>query len=258
MSTFQIGGNFLVIEDGMVSVSSQDSNYPKKNMLNLANLRRHYRTATVTAWKDIIIDFGSARVVRGVMLNDVNFMTATIQGTNTSFISPEFSLPVTISIDERVNRRKIFTTLSGFIYRYLRVAIPFQTPTDGASYFRVGTLVCAGSVLEFASNPSYPYQYSAPYPEPKAVRFPTGGIEQVDMGSYKVWKGAFSFQTAVKTTETDMWTLAALKPTDYLIFAENRGDSSKAYLCKQSSMMEIEEIYHNIFRTNSIELGETI
>ena len=258
MSTFQFAYNFINITDAMVTVSGQDTNYPKANMLNLANLRRHYRSL-VTTETTVVIDFGSARAVAGLLLNDVNFTAATIQGNATNvWTSPSFSLSVTISADERVNRRKSFTQLTAFNFRYLRVVIPAQTPTDVLAYFRIGTLVCASSLLQLSSNPSYPYSYQAAYPEPKEVRFPTGGFEQVDMGSYKTWSGSFSYNVAVKTSVTDLWTLDTLKPTDYIVFAENRGDSSKSYLCKKRGSIEIDETHHNIYKSNVINFEEVI
>src|SRR4030042_2463084 len=163
MGNFIFGYDLLSLTGAMITVSSEDSNYPKANMLDLAHLRRHYRSLVITE-TTIVIDFSSAKAIKAVLLNDVNFTNVYIQGNDTDvWTSPSFSQQFTISEDKRVQRYKLYTALTGFNYQYMRIKITAQTPTDGLSVFRIGTLVVTETILELSRNPSIPYEYQASY-----------------------------------------------------------------------------------------------
>lgn len=258
MGNFQIWEDYIELTDSMITLSSEDSNldYSKNQMLDLAHLRRHTRTAVKTE-VTIDINFGSTKAIKAVFLNDINFTDIYIEGS-TNGTDWVFSQQFTISKDKKVNRYKIHAALTGFYYQYMRIRITAQDPVDGLSIFRIGTLMCTENIFTFTQNPTYPYRYRASYPEPLEVKFPDGGFEQVSQGSYKKWTGEFGFDLNVKENELELWTLDAIDITAYLVFYENNNDSSKAYLCKKKEPLEIQWSSYKIIKTNLYIFEEVI
>jgi len=241
---FEIKGNFFfgyntILTPSMLTVSSEDANYPKANMLDLGHLRRHYRSTVITE-VTIVIDFSTAKAIKLVFLNDVNFTNVYIQGNTTNtWTSPPFSQQFTISKDARTNRYKLCAILMDFNYQYMRIRIMGQTPTDGLSVFRIGTLFATEAILELSRNPSHPYEYQAPKAKPQIIQFLSGTVEKVGRGDIKIWEGSFGFNLYERSKEDEIWTLDAIDEDDYLVFYENLGDTSKGYLCQRDGSVRI-------------------
>ncbi len=256
MGNFIFGYNF--VEPSTEIPSSIDTNYLWANTKDYGHLKRHYRSLVATE-VTIVCNFGSAKTILGLFLNDVNFTSVTIQGNATDvWTSPSFTQDFTISKDDRVQRYKIYCALTAFNYQYLRIKIPAQTPVDGLSIFRVGTRAFILSIIEFLQNPTWPYTYEASYPDPLRNDFLSGGFELISQGDIKKWKGSFAFDVNEKANESQIWLLESLQPTDYIIFFENDGDTSKGYLCIKISFMEIDWETYNTIVTNDYELEEVI
>ena len=68
-------------------------------------------------------DFGGAKSLQGIMLNDVNFDKVVIQGNaSDAWGGPSYaSGTLTVSQDKVTGRYKIYIPLTGFNYRYLRI-----------------------------------------------------------------------------------------------------------------------------------------
>jgi len=257
MGNFLFAYNFVPLIASMLTLSSEDTNYGKANMLDLSHLKRHSRTLVQTE-VTIVINFAVAKAVKSVLLNDVNFTSVTIQGNATdSWGSPSFTQNFVITKDERVQRYKLYAALTAFNYKYMRIKIPVQTPTD-LSVFRIGTIVCTLNTLTFTRNPDFPYDYEASYPKPLEVEFLCGSKEQVSQGENKIWIGNFAFMLNEKINEPELWTLDILKPTDYMVFFENGTDLSKCYLCKKNSALRISWDNPKRIKTNGYELIEVI
>jgi hypothetical protein len=238
MGNFIFGYNQLLTAS-MLTVSSEDANYPKANMLDLGHLRKHYRSTVITE-VTIVIDFSTAKAVKLVFLNDVNFTNVYIQGNTTdTWTSPPFSQQFTISQDKRVQRYKLCAVLTGFNYRYMRIRIPGQTPTDGLSAFRIGTLFVTETTLELSRNPTPPYEYGAPKAKPQIIEFLSGTVEKVGRSDLKIWEGSFGFNSYERDDEDELWTLDAIDEDYYLIFYENLGDNSKGYLCQRDGSVKV-------------------
>lgn len=239
------------------TASSESSNYPASNIKLYDHLRRHYRSGVSTE-VSIVLDFTSAKNVKVLYLNDVNFANVTIQGNSTNaWTSPPLSQSHTVLFDEQVQRRKLCVVLTTFNYRFMRVLIPAQTPTDGMSIFRIGNVLCCGSMLTLTTNPSYPYVRQASYPEPLQVSFLSGGKELVETGNYKIWTGEFGFDHL--SSESDIWTLDAIRANEHIVFFENRGNSSKAYQCRKMQGYEVEEQRAGGYiKTNIVKFQEVI
>ena len=239
MANFLFGCNQLLTVS-MLTVSSEDVSYPKANMLDLGHLRRHYRSSVITE-VTIVIDFLTAKACKLAFLNDVNFTDVYIQGNATNtWTSPSFNQQYAISQDKRVQRYKLCAILTGFNYRYMRIKIPAQTPIDGLSAFRIGSLfVTDTALLTLSKNPSHPYEYQAPKAKPYVTEFLSGGAEKINRGDIKIWQGSFGFNYYERTAEDDLWSLDALDEDEYLIFYENMNDTSKGYLCQRDGAIRV-------------------
>lgn len=235
---------------------SQDTNYPASNLKDYHHLKRHWRSLVTTEVK-IVCDMAAAKTLMAVMLDDLNFTSVYIEGSADNVTYP-FSQLFTISKDERVDRYKAYLVLTGFNYRYLRVRIPAQTPTDGLSAFRIGRVIALDTQLELPINPSYPYDYEAPK-KYKKIEFESGGIEKINTGSNKIWHGDFGIEVFVRDTEgSTLWQLDAIDEDQLLVFYENRGATNKAYICMRDNSLKVSETYYNIGKTGSYEFQEIV
>lgn len=254
-------GNYLfdcTLVDYTPSASSEDSTYPDDNLKIYGHLRKHYR-ALVQTEVTITLDFGSAKTIESVLLDDVNFTDVYIQGhaDEAHWGTPDFSEQFTVTQDERVNRYKLFAALTAFNYQYMRIKVPVQVPTD-LSVFRIGRVCCSDDRITLTKNPSPGYTYKAAFPNPGENNFLSGGREVISRGSYKKWTGEFTFRGNVKTNEDQLWSIDAFEPDDYIVFFENGSDLDKVYLCRKKSSLEIEWFAPNSIKTNVFELEEVI
>lgn len=86
----------------------------------------------------IVLDFSVATVLEVVALIHANFTSATIQGNATnSWGAPSYTQAITLA---RAGNRRYHYALRpvAFNYRYLRVNVPTQSTTDGATRFALG------------------------------------------------------------------------------------------------------------------------
>jgi len=150
MSTEIIIGRNL-IDYTIESVSSEDANWPAANLLVFDKRIRYWKT-TVATDSYVVIDLGAAKALKAVGVIDVNYASCKIQGNDTdSWGSPAFdSDTLTISQEKLTGLYRLhFPEIAGFNYRYLRLFIPTQTPTDGEAVFRTGVLAISVDSEEF-------------------------------------------------------------------------------------------------------------
>lgn len=87
----------------------------------------------------IVLDFGAATVLDVVALIHGNFTAATVQGhaTDSSWGAPSYTQAVTLA---RSHTRRYHYALRpvGFNFRFLRISVPTQSTTDGATRFALG------------------------------------------------------------------------------------------------------------------------
>lgn len=256
MSNFKFGYDF--IEPTVETPSSEDSGKPWSNAADYNRLRRHYRSLVQTE-VTIVCNFGAAKALVGLFLNDVNFTAVTIQGNATdSWVTPSFTEDFTVAKNVLTQRYQIYCALAAFNYQYLRIKIPAQTPADGLSVFRVGTRVFILTQLELARNPSMGYARRAGYPAPIVNQFLSGGRELISQGDYKIWSGTFSFDNIEWEHEPDLWTLDAFQPDDPVVFYENLGTNSHAYLCRKDDPTEVSWPRHGVAKSSAVAFTEVI
>lgn len=86
----------------------------------------------------ITIDFGSAKPVSGILLNNANFTSAVITASNNSSFSDGVTLNLTLSKDD-LGIIKGFGSVASANYRYLKVVC--SSLVSGASVCQLGNLI---------------------------------------------------------------------------------------------------------------------
>jgi hypothetical protein len=226
------------------TMTNGNASYPPANVKEYYNCKVHARSAAATSTV-YTISFGSSKSLIAVLMIDINFTSVTINGVS-----------LTATKNPANNRYHIMNVLT-FTGSTLTITIPTQTATDGAAYFRVGTIVCLASKTELTVNPDYGYVYSAPKAKPKISEFTTGDREKIKRGNRKIFRCSFAFKTTISEQKAELQTLDALiDETDLFVFYENRGDTSMAFLCQKDTSLEISEDDVNLMSTNRFEFIE--
>jgi hypothetical protein len=141
--SFQVVNLSNVVAATIVATSSA-TNYPASRLaLTTPPFVRGWRSTSTSA-QTLTCSFSSAALV-GCMLYDANFSSVQIN-----------SVDYTISADPwdslGTSRRKIWIPLS-VTASSRSVVIPSQTPTDGASYFKLGRIHFFTAITELQQNP---------------------------------------------------------------------------------------------------------
>jgi len=217
-----------------VPLGNPDPSYPVTNLSDYDHTRRKFCTSDTTH-TILTLSPSSLLTVKCLFLNDVNFAVA-----NVAFVpsgSPSsYWLPYAVVQDIRVGRYKMLTPNNTSV-QYVHLEIPAQTTTDGLPYFRIGSAIIATSVLTFTDNPIYPYSFKADE-NIVTVDMESGAFEDVNVGP-RIWEGTFGFES-LRENESQIWTLnSAIPKATNCIFHENCGDTSKAYLCRRRTPIQV-------------------
>jgi len=255
-----ISGDFVDL--GTITSRSEDANYPDGNVEDLWHLKRQYR-ANDTTTNDWLLkfDFGAAKSVVGLFLNDVNFNEVTIQGNAAdAWGAPAYSSGATaISLDERVSRYKIYLPITGFNLQWMRIFIPATAASVGSykDKWMVGTVVPLDSVTTLTRNINFPYQRGAEKSY-EDIALPHGGFERVGLGNDLKWVGEMTFGRRDEPDEAELWTVNRYNIENPLIIYENLGDNSKAYLCLRDDDYRGELVASGVVVGNTIKFKELI
>jgi hypothetical protein len=239
---FMFGHTFV---DYTPTASSEDStNYTDDNLKIYNNLRLQWRS-TSTAQNTIVCPFSGSKHIIGVILDDVNFTSVNIGGTD-----------FTIGRDERVGRYKIYALLDT-TNSSITITIPTQSTTDGLSKFRIGRIVFLDTVITLRMNVSWPYDYSAAKPY-KVNEMESGGRQKVKLGDYKVFQCGFRFNPIDADYEDDLWSIDDINEDEEFVLFENDNDTSKVYVCYRDGAIEVTEPTLGIRETAGITIKEVI
>lgn len=124
-----------------LTASGSDANFPVSNVVDLEPMKRWHADAyTGDVW--VKNDFGSAKSLTAVFLNQCNFPACKVQGNDTDvWTSPSFELTCSLVVDDAGNRKGWFD-LSAFNYRYLRVLIASgQTLDNSETVPAIGNII---------------------------------------------------------------------------------------------------------------------
>lgn len=255
-------GDIIVSNDfvdlGTITSRSETAAYPDDNVEEYWHLKRRFRAndANVGDWL-LKFDFGAAKSIVAVVLNDVNFDRVKIEtdaGDNWAG-AQDSSGDLTVSLDERVNRYKIYIP---YVYtkQWMRILIPGGTNAVGdyTTKWEVGSVVVLDSVNAFAKN-AYSRSAIKPFED---LEMPSGGFERISLGDNLAWEGVVSIDTRAESDEDELWTLNALDSSLPLILYENRAETDKVYLCLRDDAYVGNLVHQGLVTGNIIKFKELV
>lgn len=137
-----------LVELATATASSEDAVYVAVNARHPERPFEPWKTTT-TGIQSLVIDFGTATTLTGgsVSLIHANFTSASIQGhaTNT-WGAPTYNQAVTLTRAPNERYHHGHRIVGTFALRFLRILIPSQTPTDGATVYRLGGVWAGGLI----------------------------------------------------------------------------------------------------------------
>lgn len=123
-----------------ITSSGAASGYPAANLAD-PDPGLSWKADAYTGDLWLKMDFGAAKVLNAVFLNQANFPACTIQGNATdTWTSPSFTLSASLAKDEADNRKGWFA-LTAFNYQFLRILIPASQTLDAGTVPQLGNLI---------------------------------------------------------------------------------------------------------------------
>lgn len=260
-------GDIIVSNDfidlGTITSKSETAGYVDDNVKEYWHLKRRFRAGGAPKSDiDFLLkfDFGQAESAVAVVLNDVNFDTTRIRmhtadlGVNWAAADID-SGDTTVSLDERVNRYKIYIPIVGG-KRWMIVQVPAAATAVGPyqTKWEIGSVVVLDSVATFAKN-AYSRSADKPYTD---IKLSSGGFERVSLGGNLGWEGVVTVDTRAETDESELWALNILNNSLPLIFYENRTEDDKVYLCLKDDAYEGNLVHQGLITGNTMKFKELI
>ena len=219
------------------TASTADTEYPVTRLYDYDHARRYWLSTVATdSW--VKADLGSSKLIKGILINNINFGSCSIQANDTDvWTAPTYNQSVTVAPHNLTGRYQHFV-LPNVTLRYVRIFIPTQTPNDGTSVFRMGTLVILTSNLELTKNPDLGLTESAN----EAMitnELESGNYEDVNLGA-RIWQISMTFNSYDRGSMTDFGTLNRLNKNTNLLFYLNNGDATEAFICRRRTAIEVE------------------
>lgn len=239
----------------VISARTVTTGYPAENVLDHWNLKKRFRGNDVATSNYLLhFDLGSATELVAIFLNDVNFNRVRIQGDAAdSWTTPdEPGTDITISQNAITGRYQVYIPLTDFQYRYVRIYIPSSASAVGGytSKWEVGAVCLMTAVTELAENMSWGYSQTARqlYKQTMTTR--------IKLWETVRWEGRLLFNQRSKATQSDLMSLSRMDMASPMVFYENRGDTSAAYLCVRDDAMEVAEFSFGGVSGSTIGLKE--
>ena len=253
-----LSGDFVDL--GTVTSRNQTAPYYDHNVVDYWHLKRRFRAQdlNVNDWilKFELEEYGEPFVA--LFLNDVNFDKVQIQGSDDDVTWDCYDTGIKdISLDRRVDRYKVYIPMPDFDCMFLRIFIPATASlvADGFSGgWEVGSVVGLGSTFTVKKN-AYTRTATKPYQD---LSMPSGGNERVALGDELKWEGSFVVDLRAESDEDDYLDINLMENDQPMIFYENAGDTSKAYLCLRDTEFEANLLYRGAFRGNTIKMKELV
>lgn len=168
--------------DGVgITGSTEASGFPASNIATPYRPMMPWHTTALGA-QSAVIDFLSAKTLTGIWLIRTNFAQVTIQGHATdTWTSPSFTQTMTVARNPWNFRYQLAIPLHGFTFRFLRILIPSQTPTDGTSAYVLGG-VHAGVLESFPQDILYDVEFTTVQPRKDVPQPDNAWRERLIMG----------------------------------------------------------------------------
>src|SRR5574343_168030 len=269
MANIQIGysgaWNNKFVDYTLLAISSEDTDYPDDNLKNYWSITRAARSTTVASIWTIDIDLLSA-MAPVLVLDHCNFASVIVHGnTSNSWGSPAYSSStLTVSMDYATGRYKIWVNCTGHSYRYWRIHVPIQTPTDSAAYFQLGRLIAINPTYLVTATQNIEYGYSQKAISSIVVNeFEDGsnGVREIIYLEDNIpWSGSIQWGSQEETNMNQLWTINRALQKGLVVFYENRSDTSKFWVCHRDAGDGLSQSIdsYNIASSGSIDLIEVI
>lgn len=274
MGNIIVSNSFVTVSNTNITSLTENIDYPKINVMDYWHLKRRFRTNELfdvtsdDARYILKFDFGVDQIIDGLFLNDINFNKVRIYGSKSAsgdlgtdwqaaaFDSGENH---SVTLDERVNRYKIYLPLTSFNHRYLAIVVPTAASAVGdyKTNAEIGTVVFISASTIFTFNMDYGYERSSSKAY-KEIALGTESVERVALADNLKWNGSLSFSARTLSNETDLWTLNRMDNAGPLFFYENQDDDDKAYICVRDDDYSGTWSSYNIVTGNSIKLKELV
>lgn len=244
----------------LLTASSENSAYPVINVINYRNLLRHYRSLVATE-VTIVGAWGAGKRLMAIMLNDINFTTFTLQLNNgNTWGAPAYSANFTSANDIRVDRRKAYCVLNIDTFTHFRLVIPAQTPTDGLSVFRIGTLIPIEQQFELTQNPSMGYSWGVRTPEHRLISYASGQTERSSRGSMARLTLSMSFDPYLRTNVGQIYTMSQVDKSEPVALYENdlELDTSRCVLAYRNNDIDVSWSGVDTVSINRLDFEEVI
>lgn len=223
--------------------SQQSASFAAQNVKTPQRPFFPWRTGA-TGDQNVVVDFGSAKVVEALVLVRTNFVTARIQGNpSDSWGAPAFDQLVTIDENPQNGRNQYGSILTGFNYRFLRILIPSQTPIDGVGYYLLGG-IWAGTQVRPPSNFLYQVNYDTIEPLVDLQPDHKGWRQRLTLGEPVAKltakrKARTGFPQPFVNDHLRRWTALdrQMREADFFAFLLDNGDPSQSYVMRRISEM---------------------
>lgn len=249
----------------LLAISSEDANYPDDNLKLYWSITRAARSTTVASIWTIDIDLLAA-MAPVICLDHCNFASVIVHGnTSNSWGSPAYSSStLTISKEYATGRYKVWIDCAGHSYRYWRIHVPVQTPTDSAAYFQLGRLIVLNPTYVITATQNIEYGYS----QEAMSSIVVNQFEDSDSGSREViylddhlrWQGSIQWGAQSESNMDQIWTINQVIQKGLVVFYENRSDTSKFWVCHRGQGAALSQSIssYDIANSGSIDLIEVI
>lgn len=202
-----------------IVASSQFELFPVENLLDYDS-NKLWIAASFAAQITILIDFGSAKPINAVWLNNANFLSATIQANSAdSWASPPVSEAVTMTEDD-TGVVKGFFDIADAEYRYVRIVIPVQSLLDGGAYPWLGNIIIGEPESIIIGD------WSSDIEEESDEFKSTGG--NYDQNKYGIARHVFS--VAMLNADKSEIDAAPLKGWSYAVWMADLGSVADSWL----------------------------
>ncbi|GAG98936.1 unnamed protein product, partial [marine sediment metagenome] len=251
------------VDLGAIAGKSVTAPYVAANVEEYTHLKRRFRAGSFLKNDiDFLLkfEFAAKTSVMAVVLNDVNFTRARIRahgsdlGVDWSGSTFNSGADHIVSIDERVNRYKIFIP-TVFDLKWMVVQVPVSAGTsiiagDYITKSEVGSVIALTKVPTISKNAVVRTSIK----EYEEIALPHGGFERISRGSELRAEIDVSIDQRSEDDETQYWNINKLDSSEPLIYYENDGDTSKVYLCVRDTDYAGTRLLDGLVSGNTIKL----
>ncbi len=156
------------------SATTEASGYPASNAA-LESITRPWRSTTLV--EHTYTQNMASATAAAVIITDGNFASCTVKNAANATLGT-----ITTNVDKLTGRRRGILVATIAATTAIKLVIPAGTPTDGAAYFKVGSMYVFGSSSTLPKSPGMGTKVRAIFPAVRAD-LPNGQVAQAAIGS---------------------------------------------------------------------------